>query len=480
MKRRLLFINVGAGVLALSLAACNGINANADGAISATPLAATPTARATATAVNPTAAPAINLARNVTGVGEVKAARDATLVFTVPGTVAEVLVQEGGTVTTTQVLARLNLRRFDREVQQAEAALAAAEAEKLALEEPPRNADVNAAQAQIAASKAALAQLQAGAKQQDVQTAQAQLEASRAQEQTTRDQLSRTKTTAEAGIEQAAQALVQAQAAYAKAKSDWEFVQDTGNDPQAPEIPSATGMIDNEVVNSQRETYYAAFVQAEAALRQAEQAVEQAQVDAQVARQAEVEGIRAAEQQVTQAQAALERVQLPADSDQVAAAQAGIAAAQAEYARLFQEPSAAQQAVANAGIAQAQAAVEITRLNREDAQLRAPFDGVVTQVNVDPGDPGMGGEPAIVLVDTSNLHIDVDISDVDITRVRLDQPAQVYVEGVAGRTLTGRVSYIAPAATIQGSIRTYLVRVILDEADGLRPGMSARVELLER
>jgi HlyD family secretion protein len=480
MNRKLLLVNISAGVLAINLVACNGAPTNADSATPAAQLAATPTPRAAATATNPTAAPAINLARNVTGVGEVKAARDATLVFTVPGTVAEVLVEEGDTVTTTQVLARLDLRRFDREVQQAEAALSAAEAEKLALEEPPRSADVNAAQAQIAASKAALAQLQAGVKQQDVRTAQAQLEASQAQEQTTRDQLSRAKTTAEAGIEQAAQALVQAQAAYAKAKSDWEFVQDTGNDPQMPEVPSAAGLVDNEVVNSQRETYYAAFVQAEAALRQAEQAVEQSQVDAQVARQAEVEGIRAAEQQVTQAQVALEKVQLPADNDQVAAAQAGIAAAQAEYARLFQEPSAAQQAVANAGIAQAQAAVEIARLNREDAQLRAPFDGVVTQVNIDPGDPGMGGAPAMVLVDINNLHIDVDISDVDITRVRLNQRAQVYVEGLAGRTLTGRVSYIAPAAAMQGSIRTYLVRVTLDEADGLRPGMSARVELLER
>lgn len=57
----------------------------------------------------------------------------------------------------------------------------------------------------------------------------------------------------------------------------------------------------------------------------------------------------------------------------------------------------------------------------------------------------------------------------------------MFAEGISDQVFTGEVTYIAPTAIANGNIRTYLVRVTLDEddRDGLRPGMSARVELGE-
>ena len=55
----------------------------------------------------------------------------------------------------------------------------------------------------------------------------------------------------------------------------------------------------NKLTDSQRAQYYAAYVQADAALHQAEQRLEQAQIDADQARQAEALGVQTAEQQVT-------------------------------------------------------------------------------------------------------------------------------------------------------------------------------------
>jgi len=230
------------------------------------------------------------------------------------------------------------------------------------------------------------------------------------------------------------------------------------------------------VNDSQSAGFYATFVQAEAAMHQAELAFEQAQVDAQTARQAEVTGVQTAEQQVAQAQSSLDKLNLPANADTVAQAQATLDAARANMAKLNPAPTHADQEKASASIRQAQAALNSAKLDRANAELRAPFDGVVAEVNIDPGDPSViAGQVPIRLVDISALHVDVKVNDVDIGRVKQGQPVQVNADAANGKVYTGKVSYIAPAATVSGNLRTYLVSVALDDQTGLRPGMSVRV-----
>jgi HlyD family secretion protein len=283
---------------------------------------------------------------------------------------------------------------------------------------------------------------------------------------------------ADAQVQQAVDALTQAQARYAQAKNIWDRVQDKGTDPNNPQTCDSSGKCKpNKLNDTQRETYYSAFVQAEAAMHQAENAVQQAVVAAEEARKAEVVGIQSAQQQVTQAQAASDKLRLPPDKAQVAAAQAGVAQARAAQARLQPDPSDSQKAIANSGVAQAQASLELAKLNREHAEIHAPFDGVVAEVNIDPGDPSAtGSQPAIRVVDVSVLRLEVQISDVDIGRVKVGQAAKIFVDSVPDQVFTGKISYIAPTATAVGTLRTYLVRVSLDHQQGLRAGMSARVD----
>jgi HlyD family secretion protein len=281
-------------------------------------------------------------------------------------------------------------------------------------------------------------------------------------------------------VQNAALALTQVQARYAQAKSNWQYVQDTGEDPIAgKQTDPTTGKKKGVKLNdAQREAYYSAFIQAEAAMHQAEVSVEQAVVGADQARKAEIAGIQSAEQQLAQARAAAEKLRLPPDKAQVAAAQAGIAQAQAAQARILPDPTNAQKAAADAMIATGQAAVELAKLNREHAEIRAPFDGIVAELNIDPGDPSAtGSDPAIRLVDVSTLRLEVQISDVDIGRVSVGQKATINVDSVPDKAYTGKVTYIAPTATAVGTLRTYLIRIAIDDQTGLRAGMSARVDL---
>jgi HlyD family secretion protein len=432
---------------------------------------------ATAAPAPTTTAPDIEL--GISGIGEIKAAQDADLVFQAQGTVAEVKVKEGDTVKKGDLLAILDLRAFDQQLHQAEAALSNAKAQQDALTEAPRPADAAAAAAQVRQAQAQVNAVRQGAKDPDRAQAQAALSAAQISLQSTKDRLSLAKTQAEAQVQQAALALTQAQARYAQAKEYWQYVQDTGNDPVVPSVTSSTGKKSpNKLSDGQRENYYAQFVQAEAALHQAEQAVQLAQQAAEGARQGEISGIAAAEQQLAQAQATVDKINLPPDSAQLAAAQAGVAQAQAAQAKLTQEPREAQVAQAAAGVAQAQAALELAQITREHAEIRAPFDGVVATVNVDPGDPSTTvGQPAIKLVDVSTLHMDAQISDIDIAKLTVGQAAEVRADARPDTVYKGKISYIAPTATTVGTIRTYLVRISLDQQEGLLAGMSARVDI---
>jgi HlyD family secretion protein len=463
------------GVLAASLAAC--------GAAATAEPAPAPAAQATPapTVVAPTLPPAVEVELGVSGSGEIMAAQDADLVFTAQGTVAEVKVKEGDAVKKGDLLAILDIRPFDNALHQAEAALAAAKAQEAALNEPPKAADAAAARAQLQQAQAALQQARQGPKEPDLRAADAAVALAETNLQSTRDRLSLAKTSADAQVKLAAETLTQAQARYAQAKNNYERARETGKDPVNPSKgtdPTTGKDIPNKVNDAQLEAYYAAFVQAEAAMKQAELAVQQAVVAAEEARKAEILGIQGAEQQLTQGRATAEKLRLPPDKAQVAAAQAGVAQAQAAQARILPDPSDAQKAIASSGVAQAEAALELAKLNREHAEIRAPFDGIVAELNIDPGDPSAtGGQPAIRLVDVSTLRLEVQISDVDIGRVSEGQRADIFVDSVPDKVYTGKVSYVAPTATAVGTLRTYLIRIDIDDQAGLRAGMSARVDL---
>jgi len=459
------------------------------------PTAATPTATALAgQAPAPTAAPqptsivldlggggTLPLALGITGSGEVASVRDADLSFQATGSIAEVLVREGSAVKQGDLLAILDVRPFDQQLAQAEAALASARAQQAALTEEPRDADLTAARAQVRQAEAALSQLRAGAKEQDLAAVRTALELSETNLQSARDQLSFAKTQAELQVLQATEALTQAQARFSQAKYNWEYVQETGNDPIVPSVSTPTGTTrPNRLSDGQRESYGSAFVQAEAALRTAERAVELAMRAAEQSRRAEINGVKIAEAQVVQAQTNLEKIQLPADRDRIAAAEAALAQARAAEARLIPDPRESQLAAAAASVAQAESALTLAQINRERAELRAPFDGVIAVVNIDPGDSSvLQGRPAIQIVDDQELRVEAQISDVDITRVALGQTVNVTVDGFADASFPGTVSFIAPTATTNGSVRTYQVYVTLERQDGLRAGMNARVTITD-
>jgi HlyD family secretion protein len=452
------------------------------------------------------------------------------------GIVVEMLVAEGDQVQAGQVLLRLDRARAEAEVAQAEAELAhaqaayeqlqgsatpaelaAAEAELRAAQAQLRQtsgsvteADRAAAQAQLRQAQAHLAELRAGPKRTDLQAAEAQQAQAQANLTTQRDQLSAAKTTAQLQMERAGSALTQAQSNYSTALQNWQYVQDTGQDPVTPWLgtdPKTGKKIANKLADAQRQQYYDAYVQAEAAMHSAATAIQQAQVAADAARQAEVSGIQAAEQQLASAQASLDKLHAGADADALAAGRAAVASTQAGIDKLVGEQrtgalDAAQAAVdqaqakldklragaskgdlavAAAEVQRAQAALKLAQVAVTEAELRAPFAGTVGALDVRVGEYVEPGTPVVQLADLAAWQLETtDLTELNIVRVRAGSQANVTFDAIPDLDLHGTVSRIRPLGENKQGDITYAVTITLDRQDPrLRWNMTAAVAIAQ-
>lgn len=162
----------------------------------------------------------------------------------------------------------------------------------------------------------------------------------------------------------------------------------------------------------------------------------------------------------------------------IRAAEASVAQARASLARLKSVPASEDVTVAKAQVEQARVSVEQARRRVEATELIAPFSGVVEDVRLSIGQTVGAFAPVIVLVDLSAYEISVDVDETDVRELSVGQIASITLDALPSTRLTGRVTRLSPAATLQNSVVTYIARVSLDPTDApLRAGMSANVAI---
>ncbi len=140
---------------------------------------------------------------------------------------------------------------------------------------------------------------------------------------------------------------------------------------------------------------------------------------------------------------------------------------------------------AKAEIAQAQNKIEQAKLDMETAQnklnqskLVAMLDGVVSAVDVKAGET-VGTQPVVTLVDVSRLRIDINVDEVDVTKVKVGQSVSIRLDSLPGVALQGKVDRISPTSKIVNGVVSYPVKVglPLDERR-LKPGMTTNTQIV--
>lgn len=138
--------------------------------------------------------------------------------------------------------------------------------------------------------------------------------------------------------------------------------------------------------------------------------------------------------------------------------------------------------VAEGNLAVARASVEINQRFEDDTVIKAPFDGVVTVKNAQPGEivsPQFSGGGGIAkIVDMNSLEVDVDVSENFINRVHPKQPATITLNAYPEQQFPAEVIAVIPTA--DRSKATVKVRIAFKEKDSrIVPEMGARVSFLD-
>lgn len=136
--------------------------------------------------------------------------------------------------------------------------------------------------------------------------------------------------------------------------------------------------------------------------------------------------------------------------------------------------------VARARVSQAEAELERLR-------LRAPFDGIVAEINgelgefVTPSPVGIPTPPAVDVVDISCIYVTAPIDEVDAPRIREGMQARVTLDAFRDRTFQARVRRVAPyVLDVEKQARTVEIEAELQDVQqaSLLPGYSADIEVV--
>lgn len=120
----------------------------------------------------------------------------------------------------------------------------------------------------------------------------------------------------------------------------------------------------------------------------------------------------------------------------------------------------------------AEAQLEIARRALGDAEVVAPFDGVVGERLANQGESLPVDGKILALLDTSHVEVAAQMPAADVVRLKIGQMAKVELEGFGDRHFEGRITRISPtAAPGSRSIPVYVE--ISDRHEALRGGLFA-------
>ncbi|MBB6729356.1 efflux RND transporter periplasmic adaptor subunit [Cohnella zeiphila] len=141
---------------------------------------------------------------------------------------------------------------------------------------------------------------------------------------------------------------------------------------------------------------------------------------------------------------------------------------------------------AEMSIKSAQLNIEQTELEIQDNEdkakapdpLVAPIDGTITEVDIKAGDSVQARLTAFKLVNYDKLEVSISADELDITKLKVGQTANVSIEALSGQKITGTVSDISKDGTASNGVSTFPVTVTLNDIDNVLPGMSADVSII--
>jgi HlyD family secretion protein len=187
-----------------------------------------------------------------------------------------------------------------------------------------------------------------------------------------------------------------------------------------------------------------------------------------------------AEETLAKMQAGADPLQVELRKKELAAAQADLDTAEAELAGIKGNATSPEGELKQLKIAEAKAALDSATKRLETAIVLAPFDGVVTAVNVSAGESVSASTVIVEITDPTVIEISAVLDEIDVPQVKIGQRVVVTLSSLSDLELSGKVTAISSTSKTQSGVVTYTVTIRVAPPDGVevREGMSANADII--
>lgn len=127
------------------------------------------------------------------------------------------------------------------------------------------------------------------------------------------------------------------------------------------------------------------------------------------------------------------------------------------------------------GLQEYQVQLKQLELNLEKTNIVAPFDGIITDFDLNTGEKAQAGQTVCNIFDLKKIKIKADILESEISRIDNGNAVVVMFPGIKNNLYHGKVNSIAPY--IDQDSRTCEVEVIIENDGNIKSGMYAEIKI---
>lgn len=134
--------------------------------------------------------------------------------------------------------------------------------------------------------------------------------------------------------------------------------------------------------------------------------------------------------------------------------------------------------LANADILSARGQVQGAEARYNNTVITAPVDGTITSIDIKIGEQAVVQKEAIVLQDVSNIYLETNINEANISSLSIGMPIDVTYDSFGSdKVFKGTISKIDPSSTVVSGVVNYKVTASVEQIPELRPGMTANMTI---
>lgn len=117
---------------------------------------------------------------------------------------------------------------------------------------------------------------------------------------------------------------------------------------------------------------------------------------------------------------------------------------------------------------------------RDNLKIFATINGTISKQKINIEDGVNMSQVVSTISDYSNMEFSIPVDELDISKIQMNMPVDITVDALPGKAYKGQVSKIANEGASQNGVATYLVTVKILDPKGLKVGMTANAQIIQK